>query len=112
MQPADHVQFGGAGGTGFRGFVKHLTEVVGIAARLSRFMAKGTEPALIDTEIGVVQMAVDVEKHPFTVFLFIDFRRQPANTEQVITVEQIQRILITDPLTTGDFLTHANNTFT
>jgi hypothetical protein len=102
MQPADHVELGRTGGAGRRRTGQHVIEAQGVAVVIPLFPAEGAEGTAVDAQVGVVDVAIDIEIHPVAVFAPVGQRRQLPHRQQVIILEQRQRLFITDTSTAFD----------
>ena len=83
MQPADHVEFGGAFAHALFGALVNLFEREGVGARRVRIAPKGAELAMRDADVGGIDVAVDVEISRRCRGAFRELIGQPANCEQI-----------------------------
>src|SRR6056297_2080128 len=82
MQATDRMNLGGAGSFGFTNLGPHLIQIEGVTTRIACFSGKSTEDTLVDTEVGIIDVAVDVEINLIAVFSFIALGCQFTNLKQ------------------------------
>ena len=79
-----------------------FSKIMGIGARLVRGPGKGAERAAVHADIGIVDVAVDIEKDPPAVLSVIHRSCQGAYLQKLVGAEQQERLGIVDTHTVQD----------
>jgi len=103
MEAADDVNLGRPLGSRFQGAVADLVQIVAVGARLVRGLRKRAELAAVDADVGMVDMAVDVEKDPPAVPALVGKGGQLADGDQVGMVEEEEGVVFGEALPGVDF---------
>ena len=90
VQSADHVDFGGSGRARLGRLGQDLVEGQGVAPFFPAVFGKSAKGAAVDADIGVVDVAIDVEIDPVAVFAPVGRSRQLADGQQVVAAEQLK----------------------
>ena len=104
MEAADHVDLGRPGRRRLGALLQDVVERQGVAPLVLHPLGKGAEGTAVDAEVGVVDVAVDVEVDLVAVLQPIGVGRQLADGEQVVGLEQRQRLGIGDAHPGGDLV--------
>src|SRR6266568_163656 len=103
VQAADDMHFGGSFTLRRDSPPADFVQRQGVGAVLAGGSREGAEGAAVDADVGRVYMAVDVEKNVLAVFACVDLGGQFTYPQQVVGLEQEQRLVRGNALTGADF---------
>ncbi len=102
MESADDVDLGRPLREGLPGPVLDLPEVVGVGIRLVGGPGEGAKCAAVHADVGMVDMAVDVEPDPVAVLPPVGRGGQLADLQEFLGTEQKQGLVVADPFATSN----------
>jgi hypothetical protein len=108
MQAADDVELGDRLGVAGRSGVKDLFQRHGVGARRALLAAEGAQAAGRDTDVGVVDVPVDVEVSRVAVQALANMIRQPPDRQDVAGTVERQRIVGREPLLCHDLVVNGS----
>ncbi len=103
MQPADHVEFGGALAHALFGALVDFFQREIVCAGSVRIAAKGAQLAMRDANIGGIDVAIHVKKAGVAVPLFAHGIREPTEREQVRRAVKRDTVVHAQALAREDF---------
>src|SRR3989442_11060521 len=106
MQPADDVKLGNRFGVSGSGGLESFLESHGVGSRRVFFSAEGAQTASGNTNIGGIDMAVDVEVCPIAMHSLAHRISQPSHCEDVTTAIECERVIRIEALPGRNLFRH------
>ena len=103
MESADHMNLSGSLGKSLLRPPPDLRQIIGIRPGLVPALGEGAELAAVDTDVGVIDMTVDIEEDTTTVLPFVNKSRQFADLQKLGVFEEKERLVVGDPNTINNF---------
>ena len=104
MEPADDVDLGSPLRQSLLRPPPDFRQVIGVGPGLVPAPGKGAESAAINTDVGMVEMTVDVEEDPLAILPLVHQGRQFPDRQEVGMFKEKERLKVGDPFTGAYFL--------